>query len=291
MGKDSSQEMRRTQAEKMLKQPKKLRAKWISRLFTLIMVAALSVATMGLLIKTTVLNADFTSKELAKDENIGKLYTEANQTLASSAQMYRIPASYADSLITKKQFRQDVEIAIKRIYDGQVTQIVDTNTLSSQIQTNVNKEIASSGVPVDASVFSGVVESLASVLSNYISQQIPSTQLQQVYDAASNISGYVTLMITAGSIITVVMLILVLLLQRSLHYTGLAFLITGIIFCIIGYTSVPAEIFPSLINQSGILGSIVENYAYAILSQIVNMGIIESVIGIVALLVSFFRKV
>ena len=70
MGKDSSQEMRRTQAEKMLKQPKKLRAKWISRLFTLIMVAALSVATMGLLIKTTVLNADFTSKELAKDENI-----------------------------------------------------------------------------------------------------------------------------------------------------------------------------------------------------------------------------
>ena len=268
MGKDSSQEMRRTQAEKMLKQPKKLRAKWISRLFTLIMVAALSVATMGLLIKTTVLNADFTSKELAKDENIGKLYTEANQTLASSAQMYRIPASYADSLITKKQFRQDVEIAIKRIYDGQVTQIVDTNTLSSQIQTNVNKEIASSGVPVDASVFSGVVESLASVLSNYISQQIPSTQLQQVYDAASNISGYVTLMITAG-----------------------AFLITGIIFCIIGYTSVPAEIFPSLINQSGILGSIVENYAYAILSQIVNMGIIESVIGIVALLVSFFRKV
>ena len=136
MGKDSSQEMRRTQAEKMLKQPKKLRAKWISRLFTLIMVAALSVATMGLLIKTTVLNADFTSKELAKDENIGKLYTEANQTLASSAQMYRIPASYADSLITKKQFRQDVEIAIKRIYDGQVTQIVDTNTLSSQIQTN-----------------------------------------------------------------------------------------------------------------------------------------------------------
>ena len=212
MGKDSSQEMRRTQAEKMLKQPKKLRAKWISRLFTLIMVAALSVATMGLLIKTTVLNADFTSKELAKDENIGKLYTEANQTLASSAQMYRIPASYADSLITKKQFRQDVEIAIKRIYDGQVTQIVDTNTLSSQIQTNVNKEIASSGVPVDASVFSGVVESLASVLNNYISQQIPSTQLQQVYDAASNISGYVTLMITAGSIITVIMLILVLLL-------------------------------------------------------------------------------
>ena len=74
-------------------------------------------------------------------------------------------------------------------------------------------------------------------------------------------------------------------------YTGLAFLITGIIFCIIGYTSVPAEIFPSLINQSGILGSIVENYAYAILSQIVNMGIIEAVIGIVALLVSFFRKV
>lgn len=284
MGKDSSQEMRRTQAEKMLKQPKKLRAKWISRLFTLIMVAALSVATMGLLIKTTVLNADFTSKELAKDENIGKLYTEANQTLASSAQMYRIPASYADSLITKKQFRQDVEIAIKRIYDGQVTQIVDTNTLSSQIQTNVNKEIASSGLPVDASV-----------LNNYISQQIPSTQLQQVYDAASNISGYVTLMITAGSIITVVMLILVLLLQRSLfgwlHYTGLAFLITGIIFCIIGYTSVPAEIFPSLINQSGILGSIVENYAHAILSQIVNMGIIESIIGIVALLVSFFRKV
>ena len=68
-------------------------------------------------------------------------------------------------------------------------------------------------------------------------------------------------------------------------------MITGIIFCIIGYTSVPAEIFPSLINQSGILGSIVENYAYAILSQIVNMGIIESVIGIVALLVSFFRKV
>ena len=53
----------------------------------------------------------------------------------------------------------------------------------------------------------------------------------------------------------------------------------------------PAEIFPSLINQSGILGSIVENYAYAILSQIVNMGIIESVIGIVALLVRFFRKV
>ena len=245
MGKDSSQEMRRTQAEKMLKQPKKLRAKWISRLFTLIMVTALSVATMGLLIKTTVLNADFTSKELAKDENIGKLYTEANQTLASSAQMYRIPASYADSLITKKQFRQDVEIAIKRIYDGQVTQIVDTNTLSSQIQTNVNKEIASSGVPVDASVFSGVVESLASILNNYISQQIPSTQL--------HISGYVTLMITAGSIITVIMLILVLLLQRSLfgwlHYTGLAFLITGIIFCIIGYTSVPAEIFQSLINK------------------------------------------
>ena len=172
---------------------------------------------------------------------------------------------------------------------------MDTNTLSSQIQTNVNKEITSSGVPVDASVFSGVVESLASILNNYISQQIPSTQLQQVYDAASDISGYVTLMITAGSIITVIMLILVLLLQRSLfgwlHYTGLAFLITGIIFCIIGYTSVPAEIFPSLINQSGILGSIVENYAYAILSQIVNMGIIESVIGIVALLVSFFRKV
>src|SRR5699024_11966551 len=98
--------------------------------------------------------------------------------------------------------------------------------------------------------------SLSSVLNISFNYHIPSTQLQQVYYAVSNICCCVTLMITAGSIITVIMLILVLLLQRSLfgwlHYTGLAFLITGIIFCIIGYTSVPAEIFPSLINQSGI---------------------------------------
>lgn len=269
---------------------------WLSFLLGI----ALLILALGATLKLTVLDPDFVTDNVVTDETVSQLQKDLNSSVAAQGRQYGLPASATENLLTKKQIRNDMKIALTNLWDGKEN-FVPTDQISQQVTQNIGnvaESTASSALgSADSEIASQVADQAKTKAASAISSQLKNSissnpQVAKIPSEMSRMKSLISGIFIAGAIASAIMLIVTILSVKAAplwacHYIGIAGLWSGLVGWLVcqGGSALKA-LLPGEGLEADIAGKLIQGVA----SQGSQLCLYGLVAGLVLTLVGLLRK-
>ncbi|WP_034992067.1 hypothetical protein [Liquorilactobacillus vini] len=275
----------------------KKRSHSTSRMVTFFLLLALFVSSFCYTLKVTIFSANQVSQTLTQDKYVKQLHSSLNDYLASLAKQYSIPTALTQNLLTNSQVKSDLKTAVENAYADK-TAIFDTNTIQSQVKTNLDAKAQSIGLSTDNLIYQTAQSTLLSGLNGSLDQALNSQTLQQKVqqlNSAHKINSLILLVALGFSLLLLVLLIVV---ERNLfgwlHYLGVAAAYTAILLLAVSFLlkQIVANLdFAQLSGQASIdLNDLANSITQLVVSQANQLMIVWLVVAVAGITVGFLRR-
>lgn len=196
-----------------------------SRWLTFFMLLAFFVTSFCYALQKTIFSSDRMEQLIVQKGYAQELNSSLNSYLSSLAQRYGIPTILTQNLLTNSQVESDLKTAVANTYAGK-TEIFDTAKIQGQVKTNLEKKAQSAGLATDNLIYQTAQSTLLSGLQSSLNQELNTSQVQQGVAQFVSLRRLNQQVLLIAGIVSLVLLLLLLIAERSLfgwlHYFGIA---------------------------------------------------------------------
>lgn len=243
------------------------------------------------LLSVTVFNKDFVVSQLDQSDYYNRLYHYVESNFKKYINQSGFDEEVLSEIITVDQIKKDTNIILDNIYENQNKKI-NTDTLKENLKENIDDFLIENNLEAKQKDIDDFLNTIVKEYSQSISHYSSEGEIYNIYikilkvvEKAKNICIKI--------MIILIVLLLVLNLKQFLNFcicVGVSVLASGLLlaFCNIYIYSKIDIANITILNNA--FSDVLENIMETILQDVLSKGIILSVIGIVLIVISNFRK-
>ena len=255
--------------------------KFISMLFTFILILLVLLTTALLITKSTVLSETYLLKQLEEQDYYGKVEENLRENFKSNMLQSGLEESFIEELIDKEKIRNDINGIINSIYNNTDYEI-ETNSIVEKIDAEIDRTLDTRGkilTEEDEESIDRFIKAMSNVYVNEIVLIEGSQDILKVI--VSVINEYINIVIIILIVAIVVFIVLLALINRNIKFLGKVLLANALLI-FFGYIFINMSINVNNIlmfteNFSNTLGSVLSKY----MNVYLYTAIVYLVLGIV----------
>lgn len=254
----------------------------LSQLITFFLSVTLMCSLLGIIARNSFLDKSFTTKELVTTENVSALHkglsASVNSFITSDAG-FRLDGD----LVTKKQVKEDLNEAINNVYAGQ-NELLAPSKIVGQITDNFMTQARKQGVSTQSEDFLSYKSNFVAQVETAINNQINNSLLQKGSSFLQKAQHIFHNMYLWGIILSLILAVLLLIQTRSFfrfsHYTGIAFLLVGLLVWLLVELTKVSGMVDNFAASVGMYRSFIVDYGTAVISTFDHYARLYGYIGI-----------
>ena len=255
--------------------------KFISMLFTFILILLVLLTTALLITKNTVLSETYLLKQLEEQNYYGKVEENLRENFKSNMLQSGLEESFIEELIDKEKIRNDINGVINSIYNNTDYEI-ETNSIVEKIDAEIDRTLDIRGKILTEEDEESIDRFIKAMSNVYVNEIVLIEGSQDILkDIVSVINEYINIVIIILIVAIVVFIVLLALINRNIKFLGKVLLANALLI-FFGYIFINMSINVNNIlmfteNFSNTLGSVLSKY----MNVYLYTAIVYLVLGIV----------
>lgn len=255
--------------------------KFISMLFTFILILLVLLITALLITKNTVLSETYLLKQLEEQNYYGKVEENLRENFKSNMLQSGLEESFIEELIDKEKIRNDINGVINSIYNNTDYEI-ETNSIVEKIDAEIDRTLDIRGKILTEEDEESIDRFIKAMSNVYVNEIVLIEGSQDILkDIVSVINEYINIVIIILIVAIVVFIVLLALINRNIKFLGKVLLANALLI-FFGYIFINMSINVNNIlmfteNFSNTLGSVLSKY----MNVYLYTAIVYLVLGIV----------
>lgn len=256
--------------------------KFISMLFTFILILLVLLTTALLITKNTVLSETYLLKQLEEQDYYGKVEENLRENFKSNMLQSGLEESFIEELIDKEKIRNDINGVINSIYNNTDYEI-ETNSIVEKIDAEIDRTLDIRGKILTEEDEESIDRFIKAMSNVYVNEIVLIEGSQDILkDIVSVINEYINIVIIILIVAIVVFIVLLALINRNIKFLGKVLLANALLI-FFGYIFINMSINVNNIlmfteNFSNTLGSVLSKY----MNVYLYTAIVYLVLGILA---------
>lgn len=254
----------------------------LPRLLTVLLSLSLFFTLGTGVLKQTFLNPSFVAPKVTTTQTINQFYQTVNTTVSENTESNLLPKTITEKLITSKNLKTDIQIAIERAYAGQ-TPLLDETKLTDQLNQNLLNIANTNGLGM--AHLDTILRPIAQKASTAVVKQMNDEKVTEAVDELHQLNQTVnTLFIISGIISIILLVILAIRLKfgnRFWHYTGISLVVSGALVTLGVMGAKSSGLAETIGQQAQDFHTTVSNLITAGFNQMLIYTLITLVVGIV----------
>lgn len=255
--------------------------KFISMLFTFILILLVLLTTALLITKSTVLSEAYLLKQLEEQGYYDKVESSLRENFKSNMLQSGLEESFIEELIDKEKIRNDINGIINSIYNNTDYEI-ETNSIVEKIDAEIDRTLDIRGKILTEEDEESIDRFIKAMSNVYVNEIVLIEGSQDILkDIVSVINEYINIVIIILIVAIVVFIVLLALINRNIKFLGKVLLANALLI-FFGYIFINMSINVNNIlmfteNFSNTLGSVLSKY----MNVYLYTAIVYLVLGIV----------
>ena len=255
--------------------------KFISMLFTFILILLVLLTTALLITKNTVLSETYLLKQLEEQGYYDKVESSLRENFKSNMLQSGLEESFIEELIDKEKIRNDINGVINSIYNNTDYEI-ETNSIVEKIDAEIDRTLDIRGKILTEEDEESIDRFIKAMSNVYVNEIVLIEGSQDILkDIVSVINEYINIVIIILIVAIVVFIVLLALINRNIKFLGKVLLANALLI-FFGYIFINMSINVNNIlmfteNFSNTLGSVLSKY----MNVYLYTAIVYLVLGIV----------
>ncbi len=274
-------------------QPKKP-SRGFSQLIALLLVVSLAASLLGLGAKHSILDRNFTTKQIVTTGNVAELHKGLSGTINSFITGSNVPAQLQGNLITEEQIKNDLQNAINNLYDGKRV-VLNPTRVVKQVSNNFMNLANEKNIPTQTEEFLSYKSNFIAQVETVVNNQFQNSLLQKTASFMAKAKKVFPAMYLGGTVVSAILGCLLLFQTRSLfrfaHYAGLAFVFSGAIVWLLFQFIKISGLITNASESIGMYQDITTEYGTKVVAIFVRYAVIYGYIGLILVLVGIFGAI